>query len=65
MPQNSAPSIPVGRIRRGAKVGGLLGVEAARKYATAVANVTRPAQNREAANERRRVEAADHMVEVL
>jgi predicted unusual protein kinase regulating ubiquinone biosynthesis (AarF/ABC1/UbiB family) len=65
MPRNSPPSIPVGRIRRGAKVGGLLGAETARRYATRVANVTRPAQDRKAADERRRLEAADHMVETL
>lgn len=31
----------LGRIRRGAKVGGLLGVETARAYATKAANVAR------------------------
>jgi predicted unusual protein kinase regulating ubiquinone biosynthesis (AarF/ABC1/UbiB family) len=65
MPSSRAPSIPVGRIRRGVKVGGLLGVETARRYATRVANVTRPEEDRRAADERRRLEAADHAVEVL
>src|SRR6478752_5152106 len=65
MPSNRAPSIPVGRIRRGVKVGALLGVETARGYATRIANVTRPEEDRQAAEERRRLEAADHAVEVL
>ena len=65
MPRQSAPSIPLGRVRRGAKVGGLLGVETARRYATKFANVTRAEEDRKAAEERRRMEAADHMVEVL
>lgn len=65
MPRNDAPSIPVGRIRRGAKIGGLLGVETARRYATSAANLARPEEDRKAANERRRLEAADHMVGVL
>jgi predicted unusual protein kinase regulating ubiquinone biosynthesis (AarF/ABC1/UbiB family) len=57
--------IPVGRIRRGAKVGGLLGLEAARAYATKAANVGRSDEGRKAANERRRLEAAEHVAEVL
>jgi len=43
----------------------LLGVEAGRRYATKVANVTRTDDARTAADERRRLEAADHMVDVL
>jgi predicted unusual protein kinase regulating ubiquinone biosynthesis (AarF/ABC1/UbiB family) len=43
----------------------LLGVETARRYATRVANVTRPEEDRKAAEEHRRLEAADHAVEVL
>ena len=62
---SSRSSIPVGRIRRGVKVGGLLGVETARMYGTRVANVTRSEEERQAAEERRRLEAADHVVEVL
>src|SRR5205807_3871459 len=65
MRRNPAPPVPVGRLRRGAKLGGLLGVEAARRYATSVANVTRPEEQKKLASERRRLEAADHMVEVL
>ena len=60
-----SPSIPVGRIRRGAKVGGLLGLETARVYATKAANVARSEQGRGAAGERRRLEAAEHVAEVL
>jgi predicted unusual protein kinase regulating ubiquinone biosynthesis (AarF/ABC1/UbiB family) len=65
MPRDPAPPVPVGRLRRGAKLGGLLGVEAARRYATNVANATRPEEQKKLASERRRLEAADHMVEVL
>ena len=36
-----AKSIPTGRLRRTAKVGGLLGAEVARSYATKAANVVR------------------------
>ena len=57
--------IPVGRIRRGAKVGGLLGVETARAYATKAANVARSDDAKRAASERRRLEAAEHIAEVL
>src|SRR5690242_7703991 len=60
-----SPSIPVGRARRGAKVGGLLGLEAARAYATKAANVARSAEAGRAASERRRLDAAEHVAEVL
>ena len=65
MPGSRPPSIPVGRVRRGVKVGALLGVETARGYATRIANVARPEEDRQAAEERRRLQAADHAVEVL
>src|SRR6185312_4546942 len=58
-------SMPTGRLRRTAKVGGLLGGEAARAYATKAANLVRSEDDRNSANERRRLEAADHVVEVL
>jgi predicted unusual protein kinase regulating ubiquinone biosynthesis (AarF/ABC1/UbiB family) len=58
-------SIPTGRVRRTAKVGGLLGGEVARAYATKAANVVRSQEDRSAANERRRLEAAGRIVEVL
>src|SRR5580693_2613616 len=58
-------SIPTGRVRRTAKVGGLLGGEVARAYATKAGNLMRSEADRGAANERRRLEAADRIVEVL
>ena len=57
--------MPTGRIRRTAKVGGLLGGEVARAYATKAANLVRSGDDRSAANGRRRLEATDHVVEVL
>ncbi|MBV8988076.1 MAG: AarF/ABC1/UbiB kinase family protein, partial [Solirubrobacterales bacterium] len=60
-----SPSISAGRIRRGAKVSGLVGLEAARTYATKAANMTRSEQRRSAASERRRLEAAEHVAEVM
>ena len=47
------------------KVGGLLGSEMARAYATKTANLVRSDEDRSAASERRRLEAAGHVVEVL
>jgi predicted unusual protein kinase regulating ubiquinone biosynthesis (AarF/ABC1/UbiB family) len=61
----AAKSIPSGRIRRTAKVGGLLGAEVARAYATKAANVARSEPDRKVADGRRRLAAADHVVEVL
>jgi predicted unusual protein kinase regulating ubiquinone biosynthesis (AarF/ABC1/UbiB family) len=58
-------AIPTGRVRRTAKVGGLLGGEVARAYATKAGNLMRSEADRGAANERRRLEAADRIVEVL
>jgi predicted unusual protein kinase regulating ubiquinone biosynthesis (AarF/ABC1/UbiB family) len=58
-------SLPSGRIRRAAKVGGLVGGQAARSYATRAANLTRSEQGRKAANANRRIESAEHIVEVL
>lgn len=57
--------VPEGRLRRGARVGRLLGGEAARTYATRAANLSRSEQERKAADERRRVAAARRTVEVL
>jgi predicted unusual protein kinase regulating ubiquinone biosynthesis (AarF/ABC1/UbiB family) len=64
MPEQTK-SIPTGRIRRTAKVGGLFGVEVAKGYATKAANLVRSPEDRSAANGRRRVEAAEHIVDVL
>jgi predicted unusual protein kinase regulating ubiquinone biosynthesis (AarF/ABC1/UbiB family) len=58
-------AIPAGRLRRGAQVGRLLGGEAARTYATRAANLSRSGDARKAADERRRREAAEHVVQVL
>ena len=65
MPTNAPPALPVGRIRRGAKVGGLLGIETARRYATKVANVARGEEDAKLASQHRRLEAAEHVVDVL
>ena len=64
MPEQTK-SIPTGRIRRTAKVGGLFGVEVAKGYATKAANLVRSPEDRSAANGRRRLEAAEHIVDVL
>jgi predicted unusual protein kinase regulating ubiquinone biosynthesis (AarF/ABC1/UbiB family) len=58
-------AIPTGRARRTAKIGGLLGGEMARTYATKAANLVRSEDERSAASGRRRVEAAGRVVEVL
>ncbi len=57
--------IPTGRVRRTAKVGGLVGGQAARGYATKAANVARSEDGRRAATERRQIAAAEQIVEVL
>ena len=46
-------------------MGGLLGVETAKAYATKTANVARSDEGRRAASERRRLETAGHVAEVL
>src|SRR5215212_9651969 len=58
-------SMPTGRIRRTAKVGGLVGGQTARSYATKAANLTRDQEGRRAAAEKRQLEAAEQIVEVL
>jgi predicted unusual protein kinase regulating ubiquinone biosynthesis (AarF/ABC1/UbiB family) len=66
LPSNrAAEPIPVGRITRTAKLGGLLGAEVARSYATKAANVVRSEDESKAANGRRRLQAAEHIVDVL
>src|SRR5947209_4886261 len=57
--------IPTSRLRRTAKVGGLVGGQTARGYATKATNVARSKEGRRAANERRQIEAAEQIVEVL
>ena len=58
-------SLPSGRVRRAAKVGGLVGGQAARAYATKAANLARSEQGRQAANANRSMESAQHIVDVL
>jgi predicted unusual protein kinase regulating ubiquinone biosynthesis (AarF/ABC1/UbiB family) len=60
-----ATSIPTGRLRRTAKVGGLLGGEVVRTYAGKATNFARSPEARRDAEERRRLQAASHVVEVL
>ena len=57
--------IPTSRLRRTAKLGGLVGGQAARAYATKAANLTRSDEDRRAAAERRQMRAAEQMLEVL
>ena len=57
--------MPTGRVRRTAKVGGLVGSEVVRAYANKAANLVRTDEDRSAADARRRLEAARHVVEVL
>jgi predicted unusual protein kinase regulating ubiquinone biosynthesis (AarF/ABC1/UbiB family) len=58
-------AIPTGRIRRTAKIGGLIGGQAARAAFTRAFNVARSRDKRLEAIDRRYVEAAAQMVEVL
>jgi predicted unusual protein kinase regulating ubiquinone biosynthesis (AarF/ABC1/UbiB family) len=60
-----AKDLPKGRVRRAAKVGRLAGEQTARGYATKAANLTRSEQGRRAAAERRQMEAAEQIVDVL
>src|SRR3954447_10677170 len=63
-PKRDKP-IPTGRVRRTAKVGGLVGGQAARAYANKAANLTRNDDQRRVANERLQIAAAEQIVEVL
>ena len=58
-------SIPTGRLRRTARLGGLAGGEAARSYATRAANLTRSHDGRRAAAEKRQLQAAERVLDVL
>jgi hypothetical protein len=51
--------IPTGGLRRTAKVGELVGGQTVRTYATRAANLTRSADGRQAAAERRQLEEAE------
>src|SRR3954462_4057378 len=65
MPPKRDKPIPTGRVRRTAKVGGLVGGQAARAYANKAANLTRGEEAREDANARLRLKAAEQIVDVL
>src|SRR5947199_1639965 len=60
-----AKSIPTSRLRRTAKLGGLVGSQGARMYATKAANLTGDEQGRRQAAERRQLRAAEHILDVL
>ncbi len=57
--------IPTSRVRRTAKIGGLAAGQAARQLGTRAANVTRSQDGRDAALERRHIEAAEQIVTAL
>ena len=65
MAKRGDKSIPTGRVRRTAKVGRLAGGQAARSAATKAANVARSPDARQAALERRQIQAAEQIVNVL
>ena len=60
-----AKELPTGRVRRAAKVGRLAGEQTARAYATKATNLARSEEGRRAAAERRQIEAAEQIFDVL
>ena len=64
-PNTMAKDLPTSRVRRAAKVGRLAGTQTARGYATKAANLTRGEEGRRAAAERRQMEAAEQIFDVL
>jgi predicted unusual protein kinase regulating ubiquinone biosynthesis (AarF/ABC1/UbiB family) len=58
-------SIPTGRLRRTARLGGLAGSQAARSYAGRAADLTRSEEQRRAAAEKRQLQAAERILDVL
>ena len=58
-------SIPTGRLRRTARLGGLAGGQAARSYAGRAADLTRSEEQRRAAAEKRQLQAAERVLDVL
>jgi predicted unusual protein kinase regulating ubiquinone biosynthesis (AarF/ABC1/UbiB family) len=60
-----AKELPTGRVRRAAKVGRLAGGQTARAYATKATNLARSHDGRRAAAERRQIEAAEQIFDVL
>ena len=65
MAKRDEKPIPTGRVRRTAKVGRLAGEQIARSAATKAANVTRSPEGRREAAERRQIQAAEQIVNVL
>jgi predicted unusual protein kinase regulating ubiquinone biosynthesis (AarF/ABC1/UbiB family) len=57
--------IPTGRLRRTARIGGLAGGQAARSYAARAADLTRSDDKRQAAAEKRQIQMADRILDVL
>ncbi|HZU39459.1 MAG TPA: AarF/ABC1/UbiB kinase family protein, partial [Solirubrobacteraceae bacterium] len=57
--------IPTSRVGRTAKIGGLAAGQAIRQAGTRAANVTRTKEGRQAALERRHIEAAEQIVAAL
>jgi predicted unusual protein kinase regulating ubiquinone biosynthesis (AarF/ABC1/UbiB family) len=57
--------IPTGRLRRTARIGGLAGGQAARSYAAKAADLTRSDEKRRLAAERRQVQMAERILDVL
>jgi predicted unusual protein kinase regulating ubiquinone biosynthesis (AarF/ABC1/UbiB family) len=58
-------SIPTSRLRRTAQLGGLAGGQAARSYVTRAANLARTGEGRRAAAEKRQLQAAERVLDVL
>ena len=65
MPKVPKDSIPTSRVSRTARIGGLAAGQALRQAGTRAANVTRGKEGREAALERRQIEAAEQIVAAL
>ncbi len=65
MTQVAKDKIPTSRVGRTAKIGGLAAGQAIRQAGTHAANVTRSRRGREAALERRHIEAAEQIVAAL
>src|SRR3954452_8512090 len=65
MAKRDEKPIPTGRVGRTAKVGRLAGEQMARNAATKAANVRRSPDDRRAAVERRQIQAAEQIVNVL
>ena len=57
--------IPTGRVRRGAKIGRLAAGQTVKQMGTRAANLTRDDEKKAAAIEKRQIEAAEQIVEVL